>query len=156
MTVHLREKGLLLALAIEYGFVDWREAETWACQVICEQEQPPSALVELAGGIRLHPADAVRMLREIPGTADPQRVFRLLLGRMKAWLALHPDRWPTITKALENMTLNEKVDVPERYLAQCRYFDDDRLLSEQGVLACSVEDVRKELESFLEAESLFE
>lgn len=146
----VREHAEALALAIEHGLADPNEAVKWACELITEQDNPFDALVELAGAARPHPLDVVGMLRRFPGSAEPTRVFRKVLGRFRDLLGARPNALPEITHALEQMAL--RGDVPELLAGPCYGFDDQRLLAERGVYG-NVQQVHQELMAFLETEA---
>ena len=79
-------------MAIEYGLADPREAIDLACQLVIEQANPSEPLVELAGALRPQPEDVARMLRHIPGPANPVLVFRKVLARTEEMSAVpRPD-----------------------------------------------------------------
>ena len=145
-----REYAEALALAIEYGLADPREAIDLACRLVVEQANPSEPLLELAGALRPHPQDVARMLRHIPGPADPVRVFRKVLATARHHLLESPTAWPRVTVALEQMAIAGQV--PESLASPCYMLDDQRLLAEQGVYG-TIEQVHADLLAFLDTEA---
>jgi hypothetical protein len=145
-----REHAEALALAIEFGLADPREAIDLACQLVVGQSTPSEPILELAGALRPHPQDVARMLRHIPGPADPVRVFRKVLAIAREHLLEHPSAWPQVTVALEQMAIAGKV--PELLVSPCYRLDDQRLLAERGTYG-TIEQVHAELLAFLETEA---
>lgn len=126
------------------------EAVQWACTIVADAIAPSEEVVELAGAIRPHPVDVIAMLRRIPGSSDPVRVFRQVLARARDFLRATPNAWPQVTRALEQMAIEGVV--PEPVAGPCYCFDDERLLAEHGTYG-NLEDVHAELLRFLTEEA---
>jgi hypothetical protein len=145
-----REHAEVLAIAIERGIASPKEAMDWACELVVAQTNPSEQVLELAGALHPHPLDVVAMLRRFPGSADPSRVFRKLLARIRDLLRDRPSAWPEVTALLEQMAIQGSVPSPLE--GPCYSFDDQRLLAEQGDYG-TVDEVHSELLAFLEAEA---
>lgn len=152
MVEPIREHAGVLSLAVEHGFADYREAIDWACELVAEQTDPMPELIDLAGVIRPHPLDVVRLLQRIAGSADRARVFRRLLARIRDALCMDPGALPFahVTRFLEQMAIAG--EVPKPLEGSCYWFDDARLLAEQGISG-DPDSVRAELLAFLDAEA---
>jgi hypothetical protein len=145
----LREHAEAMAWAIENGLEAPRVALNWACLLVAEQADPPEELIELAGAIRPHPAEVVRLLRQLPGSVDRTRVLRKLFARYLDLLRRKPDALPRVTADLERMTIKD--EIPEPLDGQCRAFNDALSLAEQGIWG-DVAEIRADVLSFLETE----
>ena len=92
------------------------------------------------------------LLRRWPGSTDSVRVFRKVLRRALNWLREYPDRLSRVTYALESMAIADQV--PAKFAQHCYGLDDLRTLAEQQTYG-TIEQLRSELLSFLEAEAEF-
>jgi hypothetical protein len=150
LSPQLREHADALALAIEHGLAEVREASDWASEIVADDACPSGALLELAGAVRPNAPDVVRMLRTIAGACDAMAVFRKFLARLRDAVRARPEAWPQITRLLEQLAILDQV--PTALAGRCYSFDDARNLADQGVYG-SVEAVEAELRAFLETES---
>jgi|RhiMethySRZTD1v2_1073278.scaffolds.fasta_scaffold06778_17 hypothetical protein len=147
MRREMRDEAEAFALVIETSLLDAHQAVEWARDLMATGAGSVDDLVDIAGAIRPHPLDAVAMLRRLPGTSDPVRLFRIVLRHAADLLRAQPDAWPRVTRALEQIAL--RVDLPEELAEPCRRLDDERALAEQGSYG-DIDDVHAELLAFLE------
>jgi hypothetical protein len=145
-----RDHAEALALLISSGFVAAREAMDWACELVAAQAQPSEELLELAGAVRTHPPDVVRMLRALPGSSDENRVFCRFAARLRQFLADQPQAWPRVARELEFMAMNEVV--PQRVRGDCYRYADALDLADEGIVGTR-EGVHAELLAFLDREA---
>lgn len=151
MMSNTREYADFLALAIKHGLLEPDAAVDWACEIVVAEADPHKVIVELAGTIRPQPGEVIELLDCVPGSADSLTVFRRLLGLMLQQLQ-------SDTRSLEDVTIRlrqmvDANDVPEELAPQCERFDNLLLFANEGLTMASVDDVRRELMDFLEAES---
>ena len=146
MAWSIRERAEVLALLIENGFDVEQDTRTWALSLLDDPTNASAALDLLE---TQHPLDAVRVLREMPGSFDRVSAARGVLGWLGAFLKACPSSLDRVTVALEQMALRS--ELPNDLSGPCYGFDDARLLAEEGTYGSLVQ-VRADVVAFLEAE----
>jgi hypothetical protein len=150
MTPELREQAGALALAVEHGLTEKREAIDWACELVAREASPSPELLELAGAVRPNAPDVARMLRAIAARPDPDLVFRKFLARVRDAVRARADIWRVVTHVLEELAIQGQVPAP--LAGRCFGFDDERSLADEGVYG-TVDAVEADVRAFLETES---
>ena len=145
----LKTEAEIMRICLELELISKSEVISWADNVVAKTDQPDLAVIEVSLAKNHYINDILKVLEDVGGTIDLARLYQEVFALMKTKLQPDPDSETLIARALFRMAING--DVPDKSAAEEMYrFYDDLDLARYGYYKNrTVEDVRKQLRSFL-------
>jgi hypothetical protein len=108
----LRDEAEALATGLEIGACDVAEVIAWSDAQLLREDPPPAALCDVSLSHDRYPQDVARLLRQLAGAPDKQRVGRLLVTMVDAKMRSDPGRADQVALWLYHMTAANEIEDP--------------------------------------------